>query len=88
MLVKRRWRTMLSAVVTAVEHSDDTEDVFAEPVEVQKKAERKPRAKQDLPSRNYRAFAKLFPDIISEKYSALMLSAGESFDPLEIYHRP
>ena len=76
-----------SAVVTAVEHSDDTEDVFAEPVEVQKKAERKPRAKQDLPSRNYRAFAKLFPDIISGKYSALMLSAGESFDPLEIYHK-
>lgn len=76
-----------SEVVTAVEKSDDTEDLFSEPVEAQKKAERKPKAKQDLPSRNYRSFAKLFPDIISGKYSGLMLSAGESFDPLEIYHK-
>lgn len=34
-----------SAVVTAVEHSDDTEDVFAEPVEVPEKGRKKAESK-------------------------------------------
>ncbi|MBC8560781.1 GNAT family N-acetyltransferase [Clostridiaceae bacterium NSJ-33] len=43
----------------------------------------KSKQKNDLASRNYRTFAKLFPDIVSQKYSYLRLES-EGFEPLSL----
>lgn len=40
-----------------------------------------------LPERNFKAFEKLFPKIVSGEYTSLRLEAGEGFDPLVISHK-
>ncbi len=81
-----------AAVVETVERADqiETEDITAEqPVFTPPKAKAAApqRAKRDLPSRNYQRFVKLFPDIVSGKYTSMHLEAGDAFDPLEIAHK-
>ena len=46
-----------------------------------------PKKRATLPERNYKAFEKLFPKIVSGDYSSLRLEAGSSFDPLVVSHK-
>ena len=45
------------------------------------------RKRATLPERNFKAFEKLFPKIVSGEYVSLRLEAGEAFDPLVISHK-
>ena len=74
-------------VMAAVEKSDTPTDDFTEETANVTAKPKRATAKRDMASRNYRTFAKLFPDIISGKYTDLILSAGDSFDPLEIHKK-
>ena len=74
-------------VMAVVEKSDTPTDDFTKETANITAKPKKATAKRDMASRNYRTFAKLFPDIISGKYTDLVLSAGDSFDPLEIHKK-
>ena len=45
------------------------------------------RKRATLPERNFKAFEKLFPKIVSGEYTSLRLEAGASFDPLVVAHK-
>lgn len=64
---------------------DRTYTLFAGQIAKWEKAGTRKRA--TLPERNFRAFEKLFPQIVSGEYASLRLEAGEAFDPLVISHK-
>ena len=64
---------------------DRTYTMFVKQIAQWEKAGTKKRA--TLPERNFKAFEKLFPKIVSGEYVSLRLEAGEAFDPLVISHK-
>lgn len=46
-----------------------------------------PKKRATVPERNFKAFEKLFPKIVSGEYVSLRLEAGEGYDPLVVSHK-
>ena len=79
-----------AAIIAEIEdipHTDEVDNFIPNPVSDSQIVTLPQRPKNDMASRNYRLFAKLFPQIVSGEYESLRLSAGESFDPLVISHK-